>query len=215
MSSSHPYVYFVMASITYLFAALSMSRNALLIGAVIYLLSLTASLLYGKNKREARIAASILFFILFIFAALLLGRIRLILEDYFDRGFSDNGRFDLWRLAIETFRGSMLFGNGFYGFFTDAVFEFSSFPRMAHNTVFEVLSAMGIFGILSYVNYRYETLKVFFCRPTPQQVMLGLSALTLILGGFFDNFVFNIHPPLYYTVALALACKIRESEARF
>ena len=79
---------------------------------------------------------------------------------------------------------------------------------MAHNTVFEILSAMGICGIIAYAWYRGESAKIFFSRPCLAKTMLGLSISVFLLGGLLDNFVFNIHPPLYYVVALSIALRI-------
>ena len=148
-----------------------------------------------------------------LFALVFFGKIKLILGDYFERGFSDNGRYELWQLAIDTFKKSPVFGNGFYGFFTDKIYEFSSFPRMAHNTVLEILAAMGVFGILAYAWYRAETALLFFRRPSVTKTMLGMSVLVFLLGSLLDNFVFNLHPTFYYTIALVIACRL-DSETK-
>ena len=207
MNNKYPWLYFAAATLTYIFAVLTMSRNALVFATLAYGASVIISCFVGRYKRAFRIitlvgigAAVLLFVVLF-------GKIKLILGDYFERGFSDNGRYALWELAIETFKKSPVFGNGFYGFFTDAVFEFGGVPRMAHNTVLEILSAMGIVGLFSYLWYRAETAVMFFRRPSKMKTMLGISILVFLLGSLLDNFVFNIHPPLYYTVALAIVCR--------
>ena len=82
------------------------------------------------------------------------------------------------------------------------------FPIMAHNTFFELLGAMGIFGLVAYSVYRISSLKPFLNRPTVEKTMLGLSMLTIILGSLIDNFVFYCHQMLYYPVAAALAYKL-------
>ena len=202
------FLYFTFATLSYIFAVLSMSRNAFLFSTLAYFLCMVISCLRAENKKFFRIFFLMGVILVSLFGIMFFEEIRLIFSDYFSRGFSDSGRFALWRLAIETFSMSPLFGSGFYGFFTDAVFEYSSFPRMAHNTVFQLLSSMGIFGIISYGWYRIETLKVIIKRPSLPKTMLGISMLVFLLGSLLDNFVFNIHPALYYTFALAIACRI-------
>ena len=206
----YPWLYFTFAILTYIFAVLTMSRNALVFATLAFCACVIIFSFCGKNKKVFRVISCVGILAVFLFSVLFFGRIKVMLGDYFDRGFSDNGRYDLWRLAIDTFLAHPLFGNGFYGFFTDAVFEFGNVPRMAHNTVLQILSSMGIFGILAYLWYRVESARVFFRRPNFSKTMLGISILVFLLGGLLDNFVFNIHPPLYYTVALAIALRLDE-----
>lgn len=201
------YVYFSVASLCYLFAILSMSRNALICSSFAYFSSLAVASFFGERRRLYRIVSLFLLAAVAIAVLIFYGEIRTVLFDYFDRGLSDNGRFALWRLAIQTFADHPLFGNGFYGLITDAVFEYSSFPRMAHNTFFQILSSMGLFGLASYLWYRAETLLLFLRRPSIMKSMLGISIAAFLLGSLLDNFVFNIHPAIYYTIALAIACK--------
>ena len=184
-----------------------MSRNALVFATLAFGASVIISCFVGKNKKVFRIITLIGIVGIALFALVFFGKIKALLGDYFDRGFSDNGRYDLWKLAIDTFKEHVVFGNGFYGFFTDAVYEFGGVPRMAHNTVFQLLSATGIVGLLSYLWYRVSTAVTFFRRPSKMKTMLGLSILVFLLGSLLDNFVFNIHPVLYYSVALAIALR--------
>ena len=206
----YPWLYFTFAVLTYIFAVLTMSRNALVFATLAFCACVIIFSFCGKNKKVFRVISCVGILAVVLFAVLFFGKIKVMLGDYFNRGFSDNGRYDLWRLAIDTFLAHPVFGNGFYGFFTDAVFEFGNVPRMAHNTVFQILSSMGIFGIFAYLWYRVESARVFFRRPSFSKTMLGLSVLVFLLGGLLDNFVFNIHPPLYYTVALAIALRLDE-----
>ena len=206
MNNRYPWLYFAVATLTYVFAVLSMSRNALVFSTLAYGASVLICCFAGKYKKVFRIITLLGIGALILFGIVFFGKIKMILGDYFERGFSDNGRYALWQLAVDTFKKSPVFGNGFYGFFTDAVFEFGAVPRMAHNTVLQILSSMGIFGIIAYFWYRVETALPFFRRPTLVKTMLGISILVFLFGSLLDNFVFNIHPPLYYLVALAIAC---------
>ena len=208
MTAKRHYIYFLFATLSYIFSVLSMSRNALVFSSLAYLACVLIACFLGKNNRIYRWIALSGFALLLIFALIFFGKIKVLFLDYFNRGFSDSGRFELWELALNNFREAHLFGCGFYGFFTDSVFEYSAFPRMAHNTVLQLLSSMGIVGFISYGWYRIETLRVFLHRPTLAKTMLGISILVFLLGSLLDNFVFNLHPPLYYTFALAIACRL-------
>lgn len=201
------WLYFAAATLSWVFAVLTMSRNALVFSTLVYAASVLIACFFGQRKKIFRIIVAVGIIGCALFAIIFFSKIKLLLGDYFERGFSDNGRYDLWRLAVDTFKKSVVFGNGFYGFFTDAVFEFGNVPRMAHNTVLEILSAMGIFGIVAYAWYRFKTVELFVRRPSVIKTMLGISVLAFLFGSLVDNFVFNIHPALYYTVTMAIVAR--------
>ena len=207
MGDRCPWLYFSVATLTWIFSVLSMSRNALIFATLAYGASVIIACFFGKSKKAFRIILVLGMLAIALFSVVLFSKIKLMLGDYFERGFSDNGRYNLWRLAIETFSSSPIFGNGFYGFFTTEVFEFGAVPRMAHNTVLEILSAMGIVGIVAYVWYRFKTAELFIRRPSVNKTMLGISVLVFLLGSLLDNFVFNIHPALYYTFTMAIVAR--------
>lgn len=212
MTARRYYIYFIFSTLSYVFSVLSMSRNALVFSSLCYFSCILIASFFGNHKIFYRRIFCVMLLLSLILGIVFFGKIRLLFLDYFERGFSDSGRFQLWSLAISTFRESPLFGSGFYGLRTDLIFEYSSFPRMAHNTFFQILSSMGIFGLISYAWYRIKTVKVIIKRPCLPKTMLGISMLVFLLGSLLDNFVFNIHPPIYYTIALAIACRIDAEE---
>ena len=198
-----PWLYFAAATLTYLAAVVTMSRNALIFGTLAYGLCVVVSCFFGKNKKAFRIitlvgiTAALLVFILFF------DKIYGVLLDYFNRGFSDNGRFALWGAAVRNFLDSPVFGGGFYGFDVDtAVFGF--LPKMAHNTVLQLLSATGILGLISYAVYRYFTLTPLFRDFSLKKFFMGLSVAVLLLAGLLDNFMFNIYPLIYYNIIISI-----------
>ena len=215
MTARRYYIYFLFATLSYIFSVLSMSRNALVFSSLCYFVCIAIASFFGNHRIFYRRISIMGILLILIFGIVFFGEIRLIFIDYFERGFSDSGRFQLWSLAIGTFRESPVFGNGFYGLDTDLIFEYSAFPRMAHNTFFQILSSMGFFGIISYGWYRIETARIFLNRPTLPKTMLGMSILVFLLGSLLDNFVFNIHPAIYYTFALAIAFRLDKEENKY
>ena len=204
--SKHPALYFVAATLSYISSLLTLSRNALIFSSLAYFGCLFALSFVGRHKRPFRIvggccALAVLFLFVFFFDG-----IRLFFLDYFERGFSDNGRFAIWRAALEGFSKNRLFGTGFYGLKVDTA-VFGPLPKQAHNTVLQLLSATGLFGLFSYLYYRVVTLRAFLRRPSFMKSMLGASVLVLLLMSLFDNFVFNVYPMLYYDVILAIVCR--------
>ena len=208
MKNKHPWVYYVLAGLTVLCAALTLSRNALLLSAAVFLALSVACCFVGQLKEKFRIILPILVGCFIIAVILFWGRISAILADYLERGLSDNGRFELWGKGFSAFLEAPVFGKGFFGVFPPEMQDGGIFPTMVHNTLIELLAAMGIFGFGAYVFYRIQSLKPFVIRPTLVKTMLGLSMFTVIVGSLLDNFLFYYHQMLYYPVAQAIAFKI-------
>ena len=201
--SRHPKVYFVAATLSYIASLLTLSRNALIFSSLAYFGSLVAFSFVGRHRRAFRIVTAFCAFSVLVSFVSFFDGIKHLFLDYFERGFSDNGRFAIWRAAFENFRKSLLFGTGFHGLTVDTA-VFGPLPKQAHNTLLQLLSAMGLFGLFSYLYYRISTLGPIFRRPSLMKSMLGASVLVLLSMSLFDNFVFNIYPILYYDVTLAI-----------
>ena len=143
--------------------------------------------------------------------ALFFDSLRELLRDYFDRGFSDNGRLALWKYGAESFFDAPLFGKGFFGLRTDTFQAIELIPQMLHNTPVQIAASMGVFGLLAYGAYRVESLRHILRRPTVEKCMVGLSMLALLLSSLFDNFIFYIQPMFYYSVEFALVCRLNDA----
>ena len=203
MVNRYPWLYFTVASIAYVMSVLTMSRNALIFSTLTYCACVLICCFVGKHKRVFRIITLAGICSVVLIVIVLWNRIYGVFADYFERGFSDNGRFELWRGAFSAFLDAPVFGSGFYGLNIDYD-RFGFLPKMAHQTVLQLLGTMGIFGILAYGYYRIRTAMAVFTRPNVMKCMLALSILTLLLESLLDNFIFNFYPVFYYVVALAI-----------
>lgn len=210
-NSRYPWLYFISASVAYVSAVMTMSRNALVFATLTYAACIIIFCFVGKRKKLSRILAVCGIALVLLGAVVFWDKINLLFRDFFERGFSDNGRFNLWRAAFENFLSAPIFGNGFFGFEVETA-VFGPLPKMAHNTVLELLSATGIFGLFSYLYYRFESLKPFIKKPSLAKTMLGISILTFLLESLLDNFVFNFFTVFYVVIALAIAEKAYKEE---
>lgn len=205
--SRYPLIYFAVATLTYVMAVLTMSRNALVFASLAYVSSVIIFCFVGNNKKMMRIIATLGVIAVIVFAVVFWDKIYALLGDYFSRGFSDNGRFTLWKTALANFKDSPIFGSGFYGFYVEGESSFGPLPMQAHNTVLQLLSLGGIIVLISYLYYRYKSILPIFRRPTTTKSMLGISIAVLLLSSLLDNFIFNVYPMFYYTVALVIIHK--------
>ena len=200
--NKYPWLYFTVATLAYLFSVLTMSRNALVFATLAYGACVIISCFKGNFKRVFRIITLIAVAVAALGAMVLFDKIKRILGDYFDRGFSDNGRFALWRAAFDNFLDNFVFGGGFYGFeVPDSILTpFGPLAKQAHNTLLQLLSATGAVGFLSYAYYRYSTVKPVFTRPTLKKIFMLLSIAVILGGSLLDNFIFNIYFSAFFTI---------------
>lgn len=210
MHSKYSWAYFAIATLTWLFAVLTMSRNALIFSTLAYAASVIIACFFGKYKKPYRIICAIGILAVIGGIILIWPRLRVMLDDYFARGLDSNGRYELWAIAWRNFLDYPILGRGFSGFETVHKLESGAFahmgpmPTMAHNTLFELLSATGIVGTLAYGFYRVVSFIPIFKRPTLAKTMLALSMLVTLGGSLLDNFVFNLYPMYFAMVTLAL-----------
>ncbi len=213
--AKHTWLYFTAATVTYIAAVLTFSRNALLTATLIYVACIIIACFVGERKRKFvfRIVVGIGVLVVLFALIVLWDKIAIFARDILDRGLSDNGRFSVWGVAIENFKSKPVFGTGFYYFFSPVLHNYSpAIPLMAHQTFLQLLSSMGFVGLLAYMYYRVDTFEIFVRKPTLVKSMLGLSALVLLVGSLLDNFIFIIFPLFFYSVALAIGALIYERQ---
>ena len=212
MRSRIPWVYLLGVAISFFAVMLTLSRSSLLVSLLAVVVCSVIGCFFGKSKRIFRLSVPLFAIAAFALGLLFWDKISTLLEDFLNRGLSDNGRLSLWQAGIEGFVKNPVFGKGFFGFESaaaDSVYLYVDFfPRMLHNTVAELLGAMGIFGLASYLLYRVSTVRAFVVSPCLAKTMLGVSILTLLLQSLLDNFVFYVQPMFYYSIALAIALKL-------
>ncbi len=210
MHSKHSWAYFAVATLAWLSAVLTMSRNALIFASLAYAACVVIACFFGNYRKPYRIVCALGVLAVIAGVVLVWQKLRALLGDYFARGFDSNGRYELWAIAWRNFLDYPIFGCGFSGFETVHKLESGAFahmgpmPTMAHNTLFELLSATGIVGTLAYGYYRMVSFIPVFKRPTLKKTMLALSLLVTLGGSLLDNFVFNLYPMYFAMVTLAL-----------
>ena len=194
-------LYLMLATLTLLCAALTQSRNAIIFGSVVYVICLGISLFYGKRRLWTLTFVGLLLVVAGLADTFLGGKITALLGDVLSRGFSDNGRFDLWGQGIDNFLSYPIFGKGFFTTVSDSA---NFLPTMVHQTFIQFLSAMGIFGLLAYLYYRVSSAIPLFRKPSLEKTMLALSIGVLLAESLLDNFIFYFIPIIYYSLILAI-----------
>ena len=206
--------YLSIAFLTYCAVIMTLSRCAILVATIAVIASVIIGCFYGRNKNKFRVILPLGIAAGLTAGLVFYGSIERIFAQLFDAGFSDNGRYNLWRKAIDAFLRHPIFGEGFWSIHNKHTWvHINFFPKMAHNTVFQILGSMGLVGIAAYTIYRLATVRVFLRYPSLGKTMLGISILTILGQSLLDNFVFYVQPMFYYAVALAIAVKLTDESS--
>ncbi len=202
------WLYFALGLVTFAATALTQSRNALLVGALAVFASFITFSFIGRFRLAFRIVTSLGALLAAVLSVLLWDKLSPALTAFF----YDNGRYELWGMGIDNFLSAPVFGVGFFGADFGTFFTAEFLPTMAHNTAVQLLSGMGVFGLICYAVYRAATVIPFVKHPTVAKSFIGMSVLVLLAESMLDNFIFYFLPTLHYTAALAVVFAVFERE---
>lgn len=192
---------------------LCFSRQAMMMGTVIFIACCVWLLICDKGIKRiinASVMAALLIIFLIIigikhkqfaqFFASLLGSLK-----------TGSGRIEMWKDGLRNLMSKPLFGVGFYkpsaapgdmGYYSNELS--ASIPRMCHNTIFEIVSACGLFGLITYVIHRTQTVISFINNVTHERVFIAMTLCALLLVCLLDNHIFYFLPTMVYAVLVAL-----------
>ncbi len=211
----HSYLYFAVSFIAMVSTVFTLSRSSILAGSILYTVSVVICCFKGKRKNIYRVVA-IAIVAGVVFAALIhKEELNLLFASMISKGFDDSSRFELYAYAFENFKERPLFGIGFFSFSGPSAVTRSDFtPALAHNTIMQIMSAMGIFGLLSYAVYRVYSLIPFLKKPTTEKMMLFISCAILVGESLLDNFLLWFAPTFSYNIMIVLAFMLLEKQKR-
>ncbi len=212
IKSKYHYVYFSLATLSYVAAALTLCRNAVLFGGIFYAACVLLCCFFGKRRKAYRFVALGILVLLIILEVVFSEQVETLFANMIAHGLDDNGRYPLWKAAFDGFLEHPIFGNGFHSFVPEVTRYASFIPFLAHNTVFELLYALGAFGLIAYGVYRVYTVIPFVKKISIEKVFLFLSIATLIAESLIDNYIFWFAPTFVYNIAIIIAIKYNEGE---
>ena len=207
------YIFFATGIISYFTIILTLSRASLLVATLILGICLLYGCFKGNNKKLFRILSVSGILVAILGVIILWSKISGVLVDYLNRGFDDNGRFQLYVWALQTFLRHPIFGSGFDNVYViktvqDDILAIGA-PFLCHNTLIEILAACGIVGLGAYIFHRYKTVKLFIARKNDSfTVFMGLCVLGLLLTGLLDVHFFMFYFIMYYSTILTMVEKI-------
>ena len=200
---------FVVAGTAFLAGvALTCSRNSILVGSFIYLLSAALLMIYGRRRANVITLVAVE---LVVLAVLIFCRqpLSILFQNVIDRGLDPSNRDTIYWEGLKLYAKYPIFGGSFFspGYVPwdwSEVDGFSSFfPPRWHNTVIQMLASCGTVGILAYGFHRLQTIWLFIKNRSRETIFIGCSVLVLLLSSLLDCHFFNIGPAFFYAIALA------------
>ncbi|HIU61984.1 MAG TPA: O-antigen ligase family protein [Candidatus Coproplasma excrementigallinarum] len=207
------WAFYVLGFVFFGGVCLTLSRTSALIGAIILVAAaIYLSIAKSPIRRFARIFNCVVIVCGIIALAVLWDFVRDLLAVYFERGFDDSGRLELWANGIRNFLKAPIFGTGFYEPLENSYdIENWVFPDMYHNIFVQLLSSCGIFGLLAYLVHIVEVACGVKKRPTAESLFYIVTLLSIFGMSLLDNHIFHVFPAMVYSVFLLLSEREGES----
>ena len=192
---------------------LSMSRQAMVMGTVIFVACCVWLLIWDKGKKRI-INASIMGAVVlvgFIGLAIMHDKVLPFFSSFLQGLATGNGRTRLWEEGMQNFLHKPLFGVGFFDplaeegnvGFTNGKLS-NIIPRMCHNTFFQLISSCGLVGLVAYVVHRTQTVISVINNITNERVFIVMFLGVLLLMSLLDNHIFYFIMTAVYTLLVSL-----------
>ncbi len=192
---------------------LSMSRQAMVMGTVIFVACCVWLLIWDKGKKRI-INASIMGAVVlvgFIGLAIMHDKVLPFFSSFLQGLATGNGRTRLWEEGMQNFLHKPLFGVGFFDplaeegnvGFTNGKLS-NIIPRMCHNTFFQLISSCGLVGLVAYVVHRTQTVISVINNITNERVFVVMLLGVLLLMSLLDNHIFYFIMTAVYTLLVSL-----------
>ncbi len=204
----HGYIYYIIASLSFIAIYFTLSRASLLFYIPTFILGSIILCFKGKYKNAFRIISVSFITILFgaILYLILSKKADFIFEFFKHSGSSDRGRFKLWKEIFGYFKASHLFGVGFSTHLQSSNGT-NIFQCLAHNTAVQILCSTGIIGTLLFLYHIFEVVKTFFLKITFERFIVGVSVALFLLISLLDQIFFFPNFTVIYTLLLVFAEK--------
>lgn len=207
------WIFYVLAFVFFGGVCLTLSRtSALVSGIILIAAAIYLSIAKSPVRKFARIFNIAVVAAGIIFLAVFWDFVRDLFAVYFERGFDDSGRFEIWANGIRNFLRAPVFGVGFYEPLEESYnIENWIFPDMYHNIFIQMLASCGIFGLLAYLVHILQVAFAVKKRPTAESLFYIIILVGMFGMSLLDNHLFHVFPAMVYSVFLLLSERDGES----
>ena len=196
-SEKYKYIHLILSAIMFVFMLLTYCRGVIVTSSLV-ILALCIWLIAKSPKRKA---LSITFGSVLVGVGILtfaIPTLREIVIGFISRGLSTSGRDKLWEWCIEQFRSSPIFGIGFV--VSEPPPSLTLNIVMAHNTVLQWFTSLGIVGTVLMIPFYYQKYKTFFGKYNFNKLCCLCCVLCIALEGILNPACFIV----FFVVAMSL-----------
>lgn len=198
---------------------LSCSRGSIMVALAVYFVAIWLVIRNPLRRKQNLLTSGVVFSIALVFCIVYFRKLMRIFDLFIEEIFIMSQRDNLVDYGLKQYLAHPIFGGSFFpqgpyvpwDWSTSEAFS-SFFPPRWHNTIVQVLASGGIVGIMAYLWHRYKTLRLFLKNISREKRFIGLSLAALLLCSLMDCHFFNVGPVLFYSMALAYAENIEQSE---
>lgn len=208
--------YYIFGLLVFVGVVRSLSRTSALIGGGILIVCMVLLSIKGRYKLFVRIF-NIVFVVAAVLCVVLPTELWDVFRHYFEAGFDDSGRWEIWLNGWKNFLRAPIFGVGFYTpIAPDWSYEIENwvFPDMYHNTYIQMLASCGIVGVLAYTFHLVQGAFLIFRKTSTERIFFFLVILVLSAMSMADNHLFHVFPTLVYSMLIALCEKDYENKVK-
>ncbi|MBQ7351745.1 MAG: O-antigen ligase family protein [Clostridia bacterium] len=156
-------------------------------GTLTCFILLFAALLYTfikSSNKKIYLGVGLTFLLIAILTTIIFyDRIIKLLDWYISLGFKGNGRDELYPWCFEKFIENPLFGIGFVADETVPTMLMFDNIILAHNTILQYLTSLGIVGSIMMIYYHYKEYKIAFTKFNDFKFFNLLQILTITIFG--------------------------------
>ncbi len=209
------WVYYLLAFVFFFGVCLTLSRTSVLVSGVIFVAA-AILLMAAKSpvRKFVRIFNAVAAVAGIVALAVLWDKVREVFAVFFERGFSDSGRFDIWESGLRNFLRAPVFGVGFYEpIMPDWSYEIENwiFPDMYHNIFVQMLASCGVVGAVALCVHLAQVVFAVKKRPCGESLFYIAVLLGMLGMSMLDNHLFHVFPAAAYSVFLLLSEREGES----
>ena len=177
------YVFLSFAILQFIFMLLTYCRGVIVTSGLVILALCIYLIATSPNRKKLSIifSAAVVGAVAIVFA---LPASRNLVLGFISRGFKTSGRDELWAWCIEQFRSSPVFGVGFVA--NEIPPSLMLNIIMAHNTVLQWFTSLGIVGTVMVIPFYYEKYKTFFGKFNFNKLCTLCVTLCIALEGILN-----------------------------
>lgn len=202
-------LYGIAAALQYIGVVATVSRGAIMFGAVTFVIMLIAALVTARDKRRRIIylvAYAVGLIVVGVCSAVFIDEIRAFFDKAFETGLSVSGRDVIYQEAWEVFKENPLFGVGF-GYVGRNAYLNRHPMYYFHSTLFQTMASLGICGVIASVYMYCKRIKLAFSKGLSFNVFWIIACIGFEGYAMINTFTFLAVPGL---LLIAIATSVNE-----